>query len=266
MNTEQLKASLSLAREGTSRVGNDRIRLLQAVDEHGSIAGAARALGLSYKAAWDAVGALNNLLAQPVVSAAPGGRSGGGAVVTPAGQALIDSFLRMEKALTAAFATLDAELGSSAFTSTTLFRSITLQTSTRNAFRCTVTKVTEGAVNSVIEMKLTDDKQLAAVITERSASEMGIVSGTVVYALIKAPFVTLAPGELTTPISARNILTGTVAARHDGAVNSEITIDIGDGKTVTSIITIDSADRLDLKQGDVATAFFKAGHVIVALP
>ncbi|WP_158970724.1 TOBE domain-containing protein [Chachezhania sediminis] len=266
MTDGHLKAALSLARDGASRVGHDRIRLLQAVDEHGSIAAAARAVGLSYKAAWDAVGTLNNLFAQPVVEAGKGGKSGGGATVTPAGQALIDSFFRMEKALTQAFAQLESELGTAPLATTNLFRSITLQTSTRNAFRCTVTKVTEGAVNSVIDMKLTDDQSLTAVITERSASAMGIAEGSVVYALIKAPFVTLAPGELTTPISARNVLVGTVSARHDGAVNSEVTLDIGGGKTVTAIITIDSADRLDLKPGDTATAFFKAGHVIVALP
>lgn len=141
-----------------------------------------------------------------------------------------------------------------------------MQTSTRNAFRCTVTKVTEGAVNSIVDMALTDDQQLTAVITERSASEMGIAEGTEVYALVKASFVMLAPGAFTGPVSARNLLAGTVSARNDGAVNSEIVLDIGNGKSVTSIITIESARRLGLEPGVTATALFKAGHVIIALP
>ncbi|WP_116132719.1 TOBE domain-containing protein [Tropicimonas sp. IMCC34043] len=266
MTDAKLKAALTLTREGTSRIGRDRILLLQAVAEHGSIAAAARSVGLSYKAAWDGIGTLNNLFPQPVVTATPGGKSGGGAEVTPAGHALIASFNRVENVLTRAFAKLDAELADLSLSSSNIVRSLTMQTSTRNAFLCTVTGVTEGAVNSVVEMKLTDGQILTAVITERSATDMGIREGTEVYALIKAPFIILAAGELTTPVSARNVVTGTVASREDGAVNSEIILDIGDGKTVTSIVTIASAKALDLKPGDVATAMFKASHVIVALP
>ena len=261
-----LKAALTLVRDGSARIGTDRIRLLRAVADEGSIAAAARTVGLSYKAAWDAVGVINNLFPQPVVTASPGGKAGGGAVVTPAGHALIASFTRMEAALSRAFADLDADIGDLSLKSSNLVRSLTIQTSTRNAFLCKVTKVTEGAVNSVIDMKLTDGQQLTAVITERSASDMGITEGTEVYALIKAPFIILAKGEVTTPVSARNLLTGTVAAREDGAVNSEIIVDVGEGKTITAIITIASAEALDLKPGDVATAMFKASHVILALP
>lgn len=262
----QLAAALSLSREGGARVGHDRIRLLQAVAEEGSIAAAARVVGLSYKAAWDAIGTLNNLFPQPVVVMAQGGRSGGGARVTPAGLALIDNFLRLEAALSEALGRLDAALGAADPSVSNLFRSITMQTSTRNAFRCTVSRVVEGAVNTVVEMALTESQTLTAVITERSAAEMGLHVGSTVYALVKAPFVTLAPGVLSTPVSARNVLTGTITAREDGAVNSEITIGIGEGKTVTAIITLESAERLDLKLGDTATALFKATHVIVAMP
>ena len=45
---------------------------------------AARACGLSYKGAWDAVQALNNLFERPLVEAQTGGRQGGAAAVTAA--------------------------------------------------------------------------------------------------------------------------------------------------------------------------------------
>ncbi|WP_138471285.1 TOBE domain-containing protein [Poseidonocella sp. HB161398] len=261
-----LTAALSLGRDGASRIGRDRIRLLEAVGRNGSISAAAREVGLSYKAAWDAISTLNNLFPDPLVTASPGGRRGGGATVTPAGRALIASFTRLQEALDRAAARLERELAGLAYPPATLFRNIMMQTSTRNAYRCTVTKVTEGAVNSIVEMKLTDAQALTAVITEKSASEMGIAEGSEVYALVKAPFIILAAGVPASPVSARNVLTGRIAARRDGAVNSEIVLDIGGGKTVTSIITIESATRLGLEPGDTATAMFKAGHVIVALP
>lgn len=63
-------------------------------------------------------------------------------------------------------------------------------------------------------------------------------------------------------LSARNQLIGKVVEVRRGEVSTEIGIDIG-GQTVTAIITTASADRLDLKVGDVAAAVFKAHDVIV---
>ena len=51
-----LQVHASVAFEGKHSIaGRDRIRLLEAVGREGSISGAARAVGLSYKAAWDAI-------------------------------------------------------------------------------------------------------------------------------------------------------------------------------------------------------------------
>ena len=268
MPDQPLTATLILSRAGSSRVGGDRIRLLSAIAEQGSIAAAAREVGLSYKAAWDAVGILNNLFAEPLVIAAPGGRAGGGALVTPLGRALIDGFGQIETAVSRALSSLETGLAGAAHPQGALdvFRSFLMQTSTRNTFRCTVRQVTQGAVNSVVRMRLTEACSLTASITERSAEEMGLEPGTEVYALIKAPFVMLAPGAMCGRVSASNVLTGTISARQDGAVHSELVLDIGGGKSVTSIITRDSAERLALKEGDTATALFKASHVILALP
>ena len=86
-------------RRGASRVGAERIALLKAVAELGSISAAARQLGLSYKGAWDGVQALNNLFDAPLVEAQPGGRSGGVAAVTARGHAVIEAFRKVEAEL-----------------------------------------------------------------------------------------------------------------------------------------------------------------------
>ena len=78
MSDGHLDAALFL-RRGASRVGAERIALLQAVAELGSISAAAKQVGLSYKGAWDGVQALNNLFDGPLVAAQPGGRQGTGA-------------------------------------------------------------------------------------------------------------------------------------------------------------------------------------------
>ncbi|OLS52191.1 TOBE domain-containing protein [Rhodovulum sulfidophilum] len=266
MPNPSLKAALTLQREGAPRVGGDRIRLLQAIDARGSIAGAAREIGLSYKAAWDAVGAMNNLFAHPLVEAAPGGRAGGGARVTRTGHDLIACFSTLEGALGKTFAAIDTGLKAAPGGAVNTLWSLMMQTSTRNTFRCTVTRVTPGAVSTEIDMALTDGHRLTAIITERSATEMGLAEGAEVFALIKATFVMLAAGEAPAQISACNRLTGTVSAREDGPVNSEVTLDLGEGKTITAILTRKSAEALGFGIGSTATALFKASHVIVAMP
>jgi molybdopterin-binding protein len=66
-------------------------------------------------------------------------------------------------------------------------------------------------------------------------------------------------------ISARNKLKGKIKKIVHGAVNSEITIDIGGGNEIVSIITKSSAERLKLKEGKEVIAVFKASSVMIGI-
>ena len=78
------------------RIGPGKIALLEAIRSTGSISAGARALGMSYRRAWLLVEEINETLREPAVSAETGGRSGGGAVVTPAGERIIDLYRSIE--------------------------------------------------------------------------------------------------------------------------------------------------------------------------
>jgi molybdopterin-binding protein len=65
-------------------------------------------------------------------------------------------------------------------------------------------------------------------------------------------------------ISARNVLKGRVKSLHEGAVNTEVVIDVG-GVDVTSIITKHSAESLKLRVGSAVYAVVKASDVMVAV-
>lgn len=263
MSEGRIQAVLALKSGGRSQVGRDRIALLQAVAEHGSITKAAQAVGLSYKAAWDALNAVNNLLPRPAVTAQTGGRNGGGAEVTPDGTALIAAFKMLEERFARA-AALFAD-GDSPVDPLTLIRSLGMKTSARNAFRCLVEDIRPGAVNSEVILRLTDSVVLAAVVTAESMSELNIAVGQEVTALIKATFVMLAVGKDQPAVSARNRIPGIVARRDDGPVSSEVILDIGGGKTIAAVVTRDGADELELQPGEHAWALFKAPHVILAV-
>lgn len=63
-------------------------------------------------------------------------------------------------------------------------------------------------------------------------------------------------------ISARNKLPGVVKEIKSGAILAKVTISVG-GNEITSVITKDSADELDLKVGDKVFAIVKSTEVMV---
>jgi len=250
----------------TSRVGADRIALLEAVRDHGSISAAGRAIGLSYKAAWDGVNALNNLFPSPLVCARPGGVHGGGAVLTAHGEDIISAFHMVETELAHVMKDLHARLESKGIPNASkVLGSLHMRTSARNALRGEIKSITFGPINSELIIRLNTHIDLAAVITTASVKTLNLHIGAIATALIKASFVTIGTTENMGRVSTRNQLLGTIIKRDEGEINSEYTLDIGEGKTITAIVTKESATTLDLKVGDRACAFIKASHIILAV-
>jgi molybdopterin-binding protein len=64
-------------------------------------------------------------------------------------------------------------------------------------------------------------------------------------------------------LSARNQFVGKIVSVTNGAVMSEVVIDIG-GHQIVSLISTSSVKRLKLKKGKSAVAVFKATEVIIS--
>jgi molybdate transport system regulatory protein len=78
--------TLRIRHGGDVAMGPGKAMLLREIAATGSISGAARAIGMSYRRAWLLVETMNGAFRVPLVETATGGRSGGGARVTEAGQ------------------------------------------------------------------------------------------------------------------------------------------------------------------------------------
>ncbi|MBP2313914.1 winged helix-turn-helix domain-containing protein [Azospirillum soli] len=78
-------------------IGPGKIKLLEQIRETGSISAAARALEMSYRRAWLLVDDLNRIFREPVVSAAVGGKHGGGTALTAFGEQVIDHYRAVER-------------------------------------------------------------------------------------------------------------------------------------------------------------------------
>ncbi|MBV7486921.1 TOBE domain-containing protein [Bordetella sp. BOR01] len=244
--------------------GKNRIDLLTQIDATGSISAAARAVGMSYKGAWDAIDAMNNLAGEPLVLRATGGKGGGGARLTDRAHKLVATFQALETEHRRVMAHL-AQAGLDAAGDLNLMRRIMLKTSARNKLLGIVSAIRTGAVNDEIRLRIAGGHEIVATITRESTVELALEVGTEAIALVKAPSVLIAlPGD-GMRLSAGNQLPGVVAQVRTGAVNSEVILDLDGGGTIAAIVTQDSAQALQLAPGMPALAVFNASSVILGV-
>ncbi|MDO5101872.1 MAG: TOBE domain-containing protein [Lautropia sp.] len=259
------QASIWMTVGGSKFGGQDRIALLAQIADSGSITQAAKTLGISYKTAWDAIDAMNNLANEPLVERLTGGKGGGGTRLTSRGRQLVENFRTIEREHQRFMAALHEEAGNLA-EDYLLIRRMSMKTSARNQFLGKVTSVKQGAVNDEIELDVNGGNRIVATITRESTTNLGLKPGAEAFALIKASSIIVLTDDAGARFSARNRLNGTVSRVQPGAVNTEIVIELTGGASVAAIITNDSATNLGLGVGKPATALFKASSVIVGVP
>jgi molybdate transport system regulatory protein len=246
-----------------------RIRLLEAIAEHGSITRAAKAVPLSYKAAWDALDAMNNLADMPLVERTVGGRQGGGTRLTDAGRELVATYRAIEAEQQRALDHLGPQRRARATGQERgdprqlrmQLRRLAVRSSARNQFAGKVARLQVGKVGVEVAIALDEQTQVVAGVTRESARLLELEPGSAVLALVKASSVLLAVGDART--SARNHLSGTVSRIVAGPISAEVTLALAAGRSVTAGITRDSLDRLGLAKGRPASALFKASSVIL---
>jgi len=244
-----------------------RIRLLEAIDKSGSISQAAKAVPMSYKAAWDAVDDMNNVAPEPLVHRSTGGKHGGGTELTAFARRLIAFYRALEKESQLALEKLTSNLEQNGVCDISDFRQVlrrmSMKSSARNQFAGPIERIKPGVVDCEVTIRLAPELEITAVVTGESAEHLGLAVGLDVLAFVKASSIVLLVGE-EVRVSARNRFTGTVAALQAGPVNSEVTINLPGGHhVITAVITEASVQRLGLAIGRTVTAVFKASSVFL---
>jgi len=245
--------------------GTNRVGLLAALAQCGSITAAAKQVGLSYKAAWEAIDTMNNLAGEPLVQRSTGGKGGGGTRLTARGAQLVENFTMVEQLHHDFMERLNRQAAGVA-DDVALFSRFKMQTSARNQFFGTVTRVVPGAVNDEVELAIAGGQKIVAIVTRESTDNLALAPGRQVFALIKSSSVIVMTAGEGVRLSARNQLAGTVERLTRGAVNAEVVIALGGGGTVAATVTHESVDTLGLAEGLAATALFKASSVILGVP
>jgi len=262
-NVSRYRGRFLLEKDGVSWLGGQRMDLLEAIAEHGSITEAAKAVGVSYRGAWDTIDAMNNQCELPLVERVVGGRHGGGTRLTEHGQRLVKLFRAIEGDYQRALSTLAGNLEDFAEFQR-LLRKYSLTTSARNQFSGRISAISLGEVFADVRIRLDAGNELVAVVTLQSVDKMELKEGKEVYALFKAGAVVLTTAQ-DPVISFENRLCGKIGSVQKGLVYTEISVRLMGEKTIVSVVNNQVAEQMGLVPGLQVCALFNAANVILAL-
>ncbi|HTF30729.1 MAG TPA: winged helix-turn-helix domain-containing protein [Flavitalea sp.] len=100
MKKKEIRVRCWVNIDGEKFFGPGPAELLQLIHETGSISKAARAMGMSYKKAWDIIDNMNTRGQKPFVISHKGGQKGGGAELTEAGKKVLVAYDKLSKKIT----------------------------------------------------------------------------------------------------------------------------------------------------------------------
>lgn len=238
-----------------------RIELLKAIKQTGSINKAADLVPMSYKSAWEAVEAMNNLSISPIVTRETGGAGGGGTTLTQYGENLLTTYSLLKEEQRKFIENLNRITDLNSGTLKTIKR-LSMQISARNQIIGTIEKISLGAVNAEIQMKLKSGKSIVSIITNSSVENLGLAINDEVVAVIKSSNVLLST-QTNLKLSARNSLNGNIEEINIGSVNAEVVVNIGNEDKIVAIVTINSIENMGLKVGASVDVIIKASDIMI---
>lgn len=230
-----------------------RLDVLRHVAAGCSISQAARQVGISYKAAWQAIDTLSNLSGAPLVERTVGGVGGGGARITADGLqllALAAELARARQQVLARFAVGaigEAGLG--------------LRTSMRNQLRCRVLRCEPQAPGDpmlAVTLATPGGTQLVSSVTQESADLLGLTPGLAVLALCKATAVEV---SLTASHAVSGALTGRIERCSPGARQDEVVLALDGGGHWVGFARHPFKGRV----GDAAVAVLPPAALVIGL-
>lgn len=253
-NLFEVNGSIWVKKDNKSFIGQGRVELLQNIHIHGSISKAAKAMKMSYKAAWDSVDIMNKLSNKPVVSKVIGGKGGGGTVITAHAKELIHAFEEILSLNRSYFETL-----SDSFNEQIIDEKDDEPVFSRlQGTICDKKNINE---NYEVSIQLASGQVLTSVESKKFVLEKNLDIKDNINFLIETNNIVLTKEILDN--SARNLLKGNVTKINDDGINANITIDCGEDDILHAKITSSSCNKLEINIGDTIYAQFKAYNITI---
>lgn len=242
-----------------------RMALLQAIDDTGSISAGARKIGLSYKAAWDAVDIMNTLAAEVLVERSTGGQRGGGARLTKKAKDIVALYQTLNKTHDR-FLNQLADLAHTGGPDLDLIRNLMVIAPARNKLTGQISKLQEHTRNHDVTIDLGAGDAIVASVSPYRRHKLALRIGKRVIAFVDATAILIGLPGTSAGLSARNSLTGKIQDIVPVSDGIEVSIGLKSGLALVSKVTPMGLEHLGLKEGQPAQAIFKASSVLVGLP
>jgi molybdate transport system regulatory protein len=137
------------------------------------------------------------------------------------------------------------------------------KTSARNTFFGKIRAIRRGDIQSKIDLITVIGHPLTTLITNDSLRRLGLKTGSLITAEVKAPWVMIYATDEEPKSTAENIFRGVVHRVISGRVTTEVVVRISDGTELCSVITEESRKRLDIQENDALWVAFNAFSVVL---
>ncbi len=137
------------------------------------------------------------------------------------------------------------------------------KTSARNSFFGKIRSIRKGDIQAKVEMMTLGGDMVTTVITNDSLSRLGLKSGSLITAEVKAPWVILQKGEREPESTAENRFLGTISRINKGEITTEYVVRISDGTELCSIVTTENARQMGFQEDDRVWAVFNSFCVVL---
>ncbi len=252
-STFTLVSDLVLRNEKEELLTPKKVQLLENITIYGSIAKAAKELGVTYKTAWGWIDKMNSFSPKPLVQKISGGKDGGGTLVTAYAKELISIYEEIEALhkkhlhrLEASFSHLQRDKQSQSFTFSRL--------------EADVKDISIKSDKAVLLLELSCGSEISAQAPASFVKVHAIEVGSRVNVLIESDTVSVSRA-FEKAISSRNKLAVNVKEIAIDENDVLLTLALCENQYLTARITYRSYHDLNIKKGDEMMAIFKAYSV-----
>ncbi len=245
----QLLSKLYLTHDQDTFITPERIELLKSIAAEGSISAGAKAMGKSYKWAWDSIDQMNTLSASSLVSKSSGGKGGGGAEITPFAIELIAYYDDLEKIHQSKIESYQERFK---------------QAFEKRSFSNDIASTLHGKIAEIESNGEVCEVAIAYGNTRLKAKckkAMGLSKDDAISFMVESNQIIIAKQEV--EISAQNLLVGDITEIRKDGKKVYLTLRLSTQETLTVLITTDSLMQLSLGVGQRCFAYFKTYNITI---
>ena len=138
-----------------------------------------------------------------------------------------------------------------------------LKTSARNSFFGKISAIKKGEIQSAVEMTTIGGDKVTTIITNDSLARLGLKTGSLITAEVKAPWVILQKSDREPESTAENRFSGTIVRINKGGITNEFVVRIADGTDLCSVVNAESARQMGLRVNEQVWVTFNSFSVVL---